>query len=276
MHYRVSGSVFEEALNQFFANASVISGTTVSTVANRKMVINQAVFAETFHLPMEGILSFSGLSAQAVADMKDLFSTTDVPFKPSSKKKDMKNNQATPKSGEAIKASGDKAEVTAEPKKEKVTLKKLVAGSYTDPAQLRSETSSDIDKRQLRSNMTLFDSWARMAKLEEYFMSWAETEKVSKLLQRRLLVQYSLYEDQLQESVDKHQTEFEKAAPSSNYDHTCIQFLERELSQIKKQQITWAAARTLSRLGTTATDNEAETVMIEQPAQDLIAVEELP
>ncbi|KZV31950.1 hypothetical protein F511_34373 [Dorcoceras hygrometricum] len=35
----VSGSVFEEALIQFFTNASVIAGTIVSTVANRKMVI---------------------------------------------------------------------------------------------------------------------------------------------------------------------------------------------------------------------------------------------
>ncbi|KZV40210.1 hypothetical protein F511_39251 [Dorcoceras hygrometricum] len=50
----VPGSVFEEALNQFFANATVIAGTIVSTMENRKMVITQVVFAEAFHLPTEG------------------------------------------------------------------------------------------------------------------------------------------------------------------------------------------------------------------------------
>ncbi|KZV24126.1 hypothetical protein F511_20113 [Dorcoceras hygrometricum] len=86
----VFGSVFDEALNQFFTNAAIIAGTIVSTVANRKMVITKDVFSETFHLLSEGIVSFSGFPVQAVADMKVLFSTTDIPFKPSSKKKDMK------------------------------------------------------------------------------------------------------------------------------------------------------------------------------------------
>ncbi|KZV29139.1 hypothetical protein F511_41471 [Dorcoceras hygrometricum] len=69
-------------------------------VFNKKMVITKDVFSETFHLPteaivktfhlpIEGIVGFSGLSAKAVADMKMLISTTDVPFKPSSKKRDM-------------------------------------------------------------------------------------------------------------------------------------------------------------------------------------------
>ncbi|KZV23629.1 hypothetical protein F511_33501 [Dorcoceras hygrometricum] len=52
-----SGAVFEEGLIQFFANASVIAGTIVSTMANKKMLITMDVFVETFHLPMEGLLS---------------------------------------------------------------------------------------------------------------------------------------------------------------------------------------------------------------------------
>ncbi|KZV38803.1 hypothetical protein F511_22121 [Dorcoceras hygrometricum] len=87
---RVSGSVFEEALNQFIANTSVIARMVVSMLVNRKMVITKDVILETFHLPTEGIVSFSELPAKEVADMKALFSTTEVPFMPSSKKKDMK------------------------------------------------------------------------------------------------------------------------------------------------------------------------------------------
>ncbi|KZV20850.1 hypothetical protein F511_40600 [Dorcoceras hygrometricum] len=75
---------------QFFANASVIAGMIVSTLANWKLVITMDVFVESFQLPTEGMVSFSGLPAKAVAHMKVLFSAFDAPFKPSNKKKDMK------------------------------------------------------------------------------------------------------------------------------------------------------------------------------------------
>ncbi|KZV34249.1 zinc finger CCCH domain-containing protein 13-like [Dorcoceras hygrometricum] len=145
-------------------------------------------------------------------------------------------------------------------------------------------------------SMTLTDN---MAKLKDEFMSWAETEKAPKLLQWRLMEQFRLYEKQLQEVVDKHRAEFDKAAPSANYDHMCIHFLERELKEIIKQhgfkqsqagipilvtefsatgyyskddisEITWAEARTGLMLGTTATAKEAEeqqVLSIEKPAQ---------
>ncbi|KZV35439.1 hypothetical protein F511_22655 [Dorcoceras hygrometricum] len=226
----VSGSVFEESLNQFFANASVITWVIVSKVANKKMVITKDVFSEMFHLPTEGIISFSGLPTQPVADMKTLFSTTNVPFKPSIKNRDMKveyrllndivaklltakagsfdvvtterfdmmnlvkadlgeyvalhpikvlntksvhtylkKNQAAPKSGEEIKASRDKDDEVALPKKKKLMKSTVYC----------------------------------MGKLEDDFMLWAETEKVSELLQRRLLVQYRLYEEKLREMMLK-------------------------------------------------------------------------
>ncbi|KZV49104.1 hypothetical protein F511_27809 [Dorcoceras hygrometricum] len=94
--------------------------------------------------------------------------------------------------------------------------------------------------------MSSFDEWARfqtevrlnsitsmklsnsMAKLEDEFLLWAETERVSELMQRWLLVQFRLYEKQLQEAVDS------ESAPYANYDHLCIQFLECELNHINK------------------------------------------
>ncbi|KZV17688.1 hypothetical protein F511_20637 [Dorcoceras hygrometricum] len=74
-----------------------------------------------------------------------------------------------------------------------------------------------------------------MAKVEDEFLSWAETERMSELLKRRLLVQCRLYEKELQEAVYKHRAEFDTAAPSANYDHMCIRFLECELKEIIKQ-----------------------------------------
>ncbi|KZV19285.1 splicing factor, proline- and glutamine-rich-like [Dorcoceras hygrometricum] len=83
----VSGFVFEEALNQFFANATIIAGVIVSTVAKKKLV---DLFSEMFHLPSKGIISFYRLPAQAVEHMKVLFFATDALFKPSSKNREMK------------------------------------------------------------------------------------------------------------------------------------------------------------------------------------------
>ncbi|KZV36562.1 hypothetical protein F511_23591 [Dorcoceras hygrometricum] len=51
----VSGTVFEGAVIEFFANTKVIAGTIVSFVANKKMIITKDVFAETFGLPSEGM-----------------------------------------------------------------------------------------------------------------------------------------------------------------------------------------------------------------------------
>ncbi|KZV14285.1 RNA-directed DNA methylation 4 [Dorcoceras hygrometricum] len=85
-----SGSVFEGALTEFFANATFIAETIVSTMAKMKIVITKDVFAEMFHLTIDWIVSFYGLSIKAVADVKVLFSGTDVSFRPSNKKKDMK------------------------------------------------------------------------------------------------------------------------------------------------------------------------------------------
>ncbi|KZV19196.1 hypothetical protein F511_19076 [Dorcoceras hygrometricum] len=86
----VSGSVFEGDLIEFFANATVIAGTIVSTMTKRKMVVTKDVFAEMFQLLTEGMVSFSELPAKAVVEMKVLFSATGVPFRPPNKKKDMK------------------------------------------------------------------------------------------------------------------------------------------------------------------------------------------
>ncbi|KZV15759.1 hypothetical protein F511_32157 [Dorcoceras hygrometricum] len=86
----VSGSVFEGALIEFFANAKVIVGTIVSTAANWKMVVTKDLFREKFQLPTEGMVSFSELPTKAVAEMKVLFSVTGVPLRPLNKKKDIK------------------------------------------------------------------------------------------------------------------------------------------------------------------------------------------
>ncbi|KZV17396.1 hypothetical protein F511_43031 [Dorcoceras hygrometricum] len=50
-----SGSVYEAAVVEFFANEKVIAGMIVSFVGNRKLALTKDVFAETFGLPTEGL-----------------------------------------------------------------------------------------------------------------------------------------------------------------------------------------------------------------------------
>ncbi|KZV30049.1 hypothetical protein F511_28140 [Dorcoceras hygrometricum] len=81
--------VFENAVIEFFANSKVIDGTIVSTVCNRKLVIMEDMFSATFKLPIEGVTSIGGIPKETIAEMRRRFSATDMPFKISSKKREM-------------------------------------------------------------------------------------------------------------------------------------------------------------------------------------------
>ncbi|KZV16643.1 U-box domain-containing protein 43-like [Dorcoceras hygrometricum] len=84
-----------------------------------------------------------------------------------------------------------------------------------------------------------------LAKIEDQFMFWAETEWVSKVFERRMLVLYKLYEMEVKKIVDDHRANFNPAEPSVNYDYMCIRFIDRELKEIFKQ---YRAQRTLAGL----------------------------
>ncbi|KZV20357.1 hypothetical protein F511_16425 [Dorcoceras hygrometricum] len=91
--------------------------------------------------------------------------------------------------------------------------------------------------------MSSFDEWAHFrtevrlntitsmtpitsfVKVEDDNMTSAETERVSELLKRRMLVQCRLYEKDLHDAVDSHRAKFDPTAPYVNYDHMCIRFL---------------------------------------------------
>ncbi|KZV34154.1 hypothetical protein F511_40068 [Dorcoceras hygrometricum] len=81
--------VFENDVTEFFANAKVIAGTIVSNVCNRKLVIMEDMFSATFKLPIEGMTNLGGIPKETIAEMCRRFSATDMPFKTSSKKREM-------------------------------------------------------------------------------------------------------------------------------------------------------------------------------------------
>ncbi|KZV39192.1 hypothetical protein F511_27798 [Dorcoceras hygrometricum] len=81
----VLGSMYEEALNQFFVGASAIDGKVVSAVGGHQMVITKDLFIENFGLLTEGITSF-GKPYCSLEEMKVVFWLSGVSFNPSKKK----------------------------------------------------------------------------------------------------------------------------------------------------------------------------------------------
>ncbi|KZV51441.1 hypothetical protein F511_35286 [Dorcoceras hygrometricum] len=85
-----TGSVYEAAMAEFFANVKVIAGTIVSFIANRKLALSKEMFAEAFGLPAEGMVGFLDIPKETMIEMRGRFSGSDVPFCAPSKKKEMK------------------------------------------------------------------------------------------------------------------------------------------------------------------------------------------
>ncbi|KZV29208.1 hypothetical protein F511_37746 [Dorcoceras hygrometricum] len=84
-----TGSVYGEAVLEFFDNAEVITGTIVSSVANSKLAPSKEIFSEAFGLPTAGMVGFLD-SERIVVEMRGRLSGSDVPFCAPSKKKEMK------------------------------------------------------------------------------------------------------------------------------------------------------------------------------------------
>ncbi|KZV16185.1 hypothetical protein F511_11861 [Dorcoceras hygrometricum] len=85
-----SGSMYEGAVLEFFANAKVVAGTVISFLANRKLALTKEFFAETFGLQTDGMVGFLVIPTETMVEMRRRFSGSDVPFRAPNKKKEMK------------------------------------------------------------------------------------------------------------------------------------------------------------------------------------------
>ncbi|KZV43917.1 hypothetical protein F511_37806 [Dorcoceras hygrometricum] len=85
-----SDLVYEGAVIEFFANATVIARTIVSFVGNQKMVLTKEVFTEAFGLPTEGLTSSLDMPKDTMVEMQHRFSGSYEPFRASIKKKGTK------------------------------------------------------------------------------------------------------------------------------------------------------------------------------------------
>ncbi|KZV52013.1 hypothetical protein F511_10233 [Dorcoceras hygrometricum] len=89
IHVFLGVSNYENALQKFFENGVFMNGEIMSTIFGISGH-SKEVFAKFFKLPSEGILGFSNLPAKAMAYMSETFFATGAPFRPLSKKNDMK------------------------------------------------------------------------------------------------------------------------------------------------------------------------------------------
>ncbi|KZV43240.1 hypothetical protein F511_33611 [Dorcoceras hygrometricum] len=82
--------VYEDALVDFFENASVRNGVVFSTVGGQIVEISEKLFAETFELPVDGLGDLSEMPKDAIFDARSIVSLTGEPINLSGKKNQMK------------------------------------------------------------------------------------------------------------------------------------------------------------------------------------------
>ncbi|KZV33900.1 hypothetical protein F511_24458 [Dorcoceras hygrometricum] len=82
--------VYEDALVDFFENASVRNGVVFSTVGGQIVKISEKLFAESFELPVEGLEELSDMPKDAIFDARSIVSMTGEQINLSGRKNQMK------------------------------------------------------------------------------------------------------------------------------------------------------------------------------------------
>ncbi|KZV38814.1 hypothetical protein F511_32696 [Dorcoceras hygrometricum] len=82
--------VYEDALVDFFENASVRTGVVFSTVGGQIVKISEKLFAESFELPVEGLEELSEMPKDAIFDAMSIVSMTGEQINLSGRKNQMK------------------------------------------------------------------------------------------------------------------------------------------------------------------------------------------
>ncbi|KZV52043.1 hypothetical protein F511_42556 [Dorcoceras hygrometricum] len=82
--------VYEDALVDFFENASVRNGVVFSTVGGQLVEISEKLFAETFELPIDGLGDLSEMPKDVIFDARRIVSLSGEPINLSGRKNQMK------------------------------------------------------------------------------------------------------------------------------------------------------------------------------------------
>ncbi|KZV33474.1 dystroglycan-like [Dorcoceras hygrometricum] len=82
--------VYEDALVDFFENASVRNGVVFSTVGGQIVKISEKLFAESFELPVEGLGDLSEMPKDAIFDARSIVSLSGEQINLSGRKNQMK------------------------------------------------------------------------------------------------------------------------------------------------------------------------------------------
>ncbi|KZV58664.1 hypothetical protein F511_42073 [Dorcoceras hygrometricum] len=82
--------VYEDALVDFFENASVRNGVVFSTVGGQLVEISEKLFAETFELPIDGLGDLSEMPKDAIFYARSIVSLSGEPINLSGRKNQMK------------------------------------------------------------------------------------------------------------------------------------------------------------------------------------------
>ncbi|KZV20522.1 hypothetical protein F511_21036 [Dorcoceras hygrometricum] len=253
-----TGSVYEAAVGEFFANAKVIAETIVTSVANRKLALSKEIFAETFGLPTEGMVGFLDIPKETDQ------SSSQIEKEAANIERDIVVRSAHEKPaqqtityiGQGIFSSIQIREINwathflpkISPEAKRKGMLEVVA--RPNPVEEHCRLVLNSAWEAVSNIMADFDEWIHfcaavklrdvfsfedLTQIEDKFLLLDETEEVDELLQRRSLLMYKFNKTEVQKLFDEHLANFKVDVPSVNHDYLCIQFLNKELKKIAMQ-----------------------------------------
>ncbi|KZV26596.1 hypothetical protein F511_34992 [Dorcoceras hygrometricum] len=244
-------SVFENVVTEFFVNAKVIAGTIVSSVCNRKLVITEDVFSTTFRLPTEGMTGFLDIPKDTVMEMHSRISATDVPFKTTRKKREMKveyhllhdiiAKSLCAKAGSFDTVTSEKFELMMDHIGQNEVASTTAQDGprmFTDgcPEVETFEIADWVDNRTKKETnnieRALYDLIAPSDKGKGKLEEVARPNHVE---EQRQIVLHSAWDDvcaRMDTFDEWMHFRKEPTEPSVNHDYMCIRFLSKELREI--------------------------------------------
>ncbi|KZV31850.1 hypothetical protein F511_44500 [Dorcoceras hygrometricum] len=213
--------VYEDALVDFFENASVRSGVVISTVGGQLVEFSEKLFAETFELPIDGLGDLSEMPKDAVFDARSIVSQSGEPI-----------NLSDPVKGNP--AAEHYSLICAD-------IDLLVSLR----AQVIDEVASFFHYFSLRKLASI--NFEEMYRKEEQVLSWGETESPQEAIQRKFYILLKYRTILVWKFLEAWRANFAPGQGSSAVDIQVIEllsdlylyFLEELAKETRNLGLTW-------------------------------------
>ncbi|KZV18095.1 dystroglycan-like [Dorcoceras hygrometricum] len=261
--------IYEDALLDFFENASVCDGVIISTVAGQLVEISEEWFAESFDLPLGGLGDLSAIPKDVIFDSRSIVSLSGEPVSLSGGKNqtkiefrllcDIMAKAISVKAGSfnAITVEKFSLMTTIAILVEKDSIKGNPAQEHYFLINADIDLLVDLRAKVIDEVAQFFNSFSlkklatinieEMYKKEEQVLSWGETESPQLAIQRKLYILLKYREVLVWKFLDSWKSNFVPGQGSSAIDLSVIDllsdlhlfFLEELTKEARAHGLSW-------------------------------------